>query len=114
MVVVAVMFGRTLSFGKSSTKAEAHALSPTMGSGYDSPCTSPRPSCTSPRVALGTPTGRKLERRASVEAQLLATESMCSIADVELLSHGTLDLHEDVPELLEDPVFTCERFLQGE
>merc|ERR1712113_1345650 len=32
---------------------------------------------------------------------------------LEYASHGTIDLGLDVPELIEEPDFTCKRFLSG-
>ena len=59
-----------------------------------------------------------MERRgalagAGMTMQWLKAESNKTLAMLELAAHGTIDLTLDVPEIRDEPEFTCERFLRG-
>lgn len=56
---------------------------------------------------------RSLSRREDDDVQWLKAESNKTLAMLELAAHGTIDLTLDVPEIRDEPEFTCERFLRG-
>ena len=56
---------------------------------------------------------RSLSRSEDDDVQWLKAESNKTLAMLELAAHGTIDLTLDVPEIRDEPEFTCERFLRG-
>ena len=56
---------------------------------------------------------RSLSRSEDDDVQWLKAESHRTLAMLELAAHGTIDLTLDVPEIRDEPEFTCERFLRG-